>query len=117
MSDAGSLTEGMLGTGYSPRLKADDYLAVFGQILRQGGTFYRDGSGALSLCYVAAGRLIGYLEPHINSWDCVGALAVIHSAGGQCNDFLARDGLWKGNALVASGPKLLPKLKQLLPAA
>ena len=49
--------------------------------------FYRDGSGALMLCYVACGRLIGYVEPHINSWDCLGALAVLEAAGGRSNDF------------------------------
>jgi len=113
VSDAGSLKDGLLGTGYSPRLKPDDYLAVFGRVLRQGGVFYRDGSGALSLAYVAAGRLIGYMEPHINSWDCVGALAVIEAAGGQINDFLAADGLHKGNRVLAGGPKLYPALEAL----
>ena len=29
----------------------------FERLLRSGGMFYRDGSGALGLCYVAAGRL------------------------------------------------------------
>ena len=114
VAGAASLTEGMLATGYSPRLKPDAYLALFGSVLRQGGTFYRDGSGALSLCYVAAGRLIGYVEPHINSWDCLGALAVIQSAGGEFNDFLANDGLWKGNPIIASGPRLMPTLRALL---
>jgi myo-inositol-1(or 4)-monophosphatase len=40
------------------------------------GTQPFNGSGALTLCYVACGRLIGYVEPHINSWDCLGALAI-----------------------------------------
>ena len=72
--------------------------------------FYRDGSGALVLAYVAAGRLIGYIEPHINSWDCLGALAVIEAAGGVSNDFLAGDGLWSGAPLVAASPELYPEL-------
>ncbi len=117
VTDASAFSEGMLATGYNPRLNRDNYLALFGSVLRQGGTFYRDGSGALSLCYVAAGRLIGYVEPHINSWDCLGALAVIQSAGGQFNDFLANDGLWKGNPIIASGPKLYPHLQALLDPA
>jgi len=113
VTEVTALTEGILGTGYSPRLKADDFLAIFGRVLRQGGTFYRDGSGALSLCYVACGRLIGYVEPHINSWDCVGAIAVIEAAGGRTNDFLGKDGLWSGNPLVAGSPGLYPKLAAL----
>ena len=35
--------------------------------------FIRNGSGALMLCYVAAGRVIGYYEPHNNSSDCAAA--------------------------------------------
>ena len=69
------------------------------RLLAAGGMFYRDGSGALGLCYVACGRLIGYVEPHINSWDCLGALAVIEAAGGRRSDFLAGDGLLAGNRL------------------
>ena len=33
------------------------------------------------------GRLIGYVEPHINSWDCLAALAIIQAAGGTISDF------------------------------
>ena len=81
-----------------------------------GGMFYRDGSGALTLCYVACGRLIGYVEPHINSWDCLGALAVIEAAGGRSNDFLADDGLMQGNRLIAGSPGLYPALVALFDA-
>ncbi len=112
--DAAALTEGMVGVGYNPRLPTKDYIDFFERFLRQGGVHYRNGSGALMLCHVAAGRLIGYVEPRINSWDCLGALAVIQSAGGQFNDFLANDGLWNGNPIAAGGPRLLPKLMALL---
>jgi myo-inositol-1(or 4)-monophosphatase len=75
--------------------------------------FYREGSGALTLCYVACARLIGYVEPHINSWDCLGALAVIQAAGGQINDFLANESIWKGNRIIAGPPALYPTLEGL----
>jgi myo-inositol-1(or 4)-monophosphatase len=114
VATAEALNEGLLGVGYNPRLPTDRYIAFFESFLRQGGVHYRNGSGALMLCYVAAGRLIGYVEPHINSWDCLAALAIVEAAGGQHNDFLANDGLWKGNPVAASGPKLLPKLTVLL---
>lgn len=75
--------------------------------------FHREGSGALTLCYVACGRLIGYVEPHINSWDCLGALAVVQAAGGTINDFLSGDGLWQGNRLIAGPATLYPTLASL----
>jgi myo-inositol-1(or 4)-monophosphatase len=107
------LTEGIVGVGYSPRVKPSGFLPLFSNLLAQGAMFYREGSGALTLCYVACGRLIGYVEPHINSWDCLGALAIIVAAGGKTNDFLSNDGLWKGNRIVAGPPSLYPALDRL----
>ena len=111
VSSATDLTGGIVGVGYSPRVKPDDFLQVFSKLLQRGGMFYREGSGALTLCYVASGSLIGYVEQHINSWDCLGALAIIEAAGGKTNDFLANDGLWKGNRLIAGPEALSPTLE------
>jgi myo-inositol-1(or 4)-monophosphatase len=113
VSAATRLTDGVVGVGYSPRVKPDEFLPVFSRLLGQGAMFYRDGSGALALCYVACGRLIGYVEQHINSWDCLGALTIIQAAGGTINDFLSNDGLWKGNRLIAGPPALYPALSLL----
>ena len=113
VSEATRLTDGIVGVGYSPRVRPEEFLALFSRLLDQGAMFYRDGSGALALCYVAGGRLIGYVEPHINSWDCLGALAVIQAAGGTISDFLSNDGLWKGNRLVAGPAALYPALSDL----
>ena len=113
VGSATRLTDGILGVGYSPRVKAEDFLPLFSRLLQQGSMFYREGCGALALCYVACGRLIGYVEPHINSWDCLGALAVVQAAGGIINDFLANDGLRKGNRVIAGPPTLYPTLLAL----
>lgn len=111
-----SVTDGMLGIGYSPRLAPDGFLAVFATLIRAGAMPYRDGSGALMLCAVACGRLIGYVEQHINAWDCLGAIAVLEGAGGRVNAFLDGDGLWSGNRIVAASPTLYPALEALVTA-
>ena len=36
--------------------------------------FVPDGSGAIGLCDVACGRLLGLIEAHISSLNCLGAL-------------------------------------------
>ncbi|MBE7182879.1 MAG: inositol monophosphatase [Methylobacterium mesophilicum] len=113
-SAAEALNQGITGFGYSPRVSHGDVAPVFERLLEANGTFYRDGSGALSLCYVAAGRLIGYIEPHINSWDCLGAVAVIRAAGLQTSDFLQGDALHEGNWLVAGAPAVYGELHRVL---
>ena len=64
----------------------------------------RAGSGALGLAYVAAGRRDGYVENHINAWDCLAGNLLVAEAGGYVSDFLAGEGLRKGNPLVACAP-------------
>lgn len=110
------LTDGVVSVGYNNRITPDDVLAVLERLLKAGGMYQRNGSGALCLCYVACGRLLGYVESHINSWDCLGAIAIIEAAGGKTNDFLADGGLAKGNPIIAGGPAIYPALVGLLEA-
>jgi len=110
---ARSVKEGIIGVGYSPRVTPDEFLPLFERLLKAGGMFSREGSGALTLCYVAAGRLIGYIEPHINSWDCLGAIAVIQAAGLKTNDFLADDGLHHGNRVIAGNDDIYAELLEI----
>ncbi|WP_137929315.1 inositol monophosphatase family protein [Mesorhizobium comanense] len=108
-----TIKDGIVGVGYSPRVTPGEFLPIFERFLNNGGMFYRDGSGALTLCYVACGRLLGYIEPHINSWDCLGAIAVIRAAGLQTNDFLANDGLNKGNRVLAGNETIYAELERI----
>ncbi len=43
------------------------------------------GSAALSLCYIAAGRLDAYIEQSIHLWDFAAAQVILESAGGSLN--------------------------------
>ncbi len=105
-----SLAEGIVAVGFSPRLGSNTFIPLFAAILAAGGVFYREGSGALALCYVAAGRLNGFIEQHINSWDCLGALAVLRAAGLETSDFLSGDGLTKGGHLIAGNADVYAQL-------
>lgn len=111
---ASSVTEGVLGVGFSHRVPVSAFVPFLDRVLEAGGMFIRNGSGALMLSYVAAGRLIGYYEPHINAWDCLAAIVVVIEAGGQVNDFLAHNGLHAGNPIIAAGPALYAPLLALI---
>lgn len=110
-----ALTAGITAVGCSPRIGADDVVPVIDRLLRAGGMYYRNGSGALMLCDVAAGRLLGYVEPHINAYDCLGGIAVVRAAGGRTNDFLAGpDAMLAGNRIVAGPAQLYDELDRVL---
>jgi myo-inositol-1(or 4)-monophosphatase len=108
------VTDGIVAVGYAPRTPVEGILPVLERLLRSGGVYYRNGSGALMLCYAACGRLLGYIEPHLNSWDCLGALAVIESAGGRSNYRLTDDTLLGGSRIVAGPPAVYADLDAVL---
>jgi myo-inositol-1(or 4)-monophosphatase len=109
-----SLVDGLTYLGCNPRLRPEQVVPVLDRLLHAGGMFVRNGSGALGLCDVACGRLIGYVEAHINSWDCLGSIAVCRSAGAQVNDYLSDDALLRGGHIVAGAPQVFDQLVALL---
>jgi myo-inositol-1(or 4)-monophosphatase len=113
--DAASLQDGTLSVGYSQRAKAADVAPLIERLLERGGMYHCHGSGALGLAWTACGRLIGYVEPHMNSWDALAGLLLIEEAGGLVNDFLAGDGLMKGNRTIGIAPKLRDAVAELAP--
>jgi myo-inositol-1(or 4)-monophosphatase len=107
---ASSLKDGITAIGHSPKSDTPKFLDLFGRLIRAGAMYYREGSGALALCYVASGQLIGFIEIHIKSWDVLGAIAILRSAGLRCSDFLAGDGLRAGNVLIAGNQAVYAEL-------
>ncbi|MCG8509127.1 MAG: inositol monophosphatase [Rhodospirillales bacterium] len=110
---ASSLGDGVVSIGYSTRRPPEQTMTVLDRLLANHGMFQRNGSGALALAYVAAGRYIGFFEAHINAWDCLAGIALIRESGGWTNDFLSGNGLYEGNALVAAVPGLEPAMREI----
>jgi myo-inositol-1(or 4)-monophosphatase len=105
-SNATELDKASVEVGWNLRAGADKYMALLGRVVASGASPFRCGSGALALAYVAAGRRDAYVENFMNSWDCLAAVALIREAGGYVSDFLAGEGLRKGNSIVAAAPGL-----------
>lgn len=110
-SDATDSRLGLIGIGHSLRVDPILTLAALGRLMDMGGMFHRCGSGALSLAWVAAGRLIGYYEPHMNAWDCLAGLLLVREAGGWSNDFLQGGALKAGNLAAAAAPGMVNQIK------
>lgn len=58
------------------------------------------GTAALSLCYIAAGRMDAYIENRINLWDFAAAGLILERAGG-CMQFTPTDAAGEQGAVVA----------------
>jgi myo-inositol-1(or 4)-monophosphatase len=114
VSTATSIRNGLTGAGFSPKSGPDQFLKPFERFLKRGGMFYRDGSGALGLAYVGAGRLVGFFEPAIRSWDCLGGIGVIEGAGLTTSAFLNGDGLFKGSPIIAGSAQVCAELKEIV---
>jgi len=104
VSDVKDMTAAAIEAGWNTRAGSDRYVGLVSRLVATGAAVCRSGSGALGLAYVAAGRRDGYVEHHINAWDCLAGIALIKEAGGYVNDFLSGEGLRKGNPLFASTP-------------
>jgi myo-inositol-1(or 4)-monophosphatase len=94
---------GQTAIGASGRSDPAEIAGIVERLMRRGGMFYRNGSGALMLAYVASGRLAGYVEPHMHAWDAVGGLMMVEEAGGRTAPY--PDGrLEDGGRVIAAGP-------------
>jgi len=114
-STATSLLDGLVSVGYSNRVKPEDTLGPLTRLMNANGMYHRSGSGALSLAYVAAGRLIGYFEPHMNSWDFAASALIIREAGGVINDCLPDEQtMIKGGLVLAAAPAVYDELTRVL---
>ena len=105
----GSIDRAIIEAGWSPRVAVPDYLALCDRLMGAGAMLRSGGSGALGLADVAAGRLDGYAELHINLWDCAAALAVLREAGAVVSRFLPRNAV-AGGPLMAAAPGIAEAL-------
>lgn len=115
VADVSSLSEGLVGVGYSTRVTPEDTLNPLSRLLHASGMYHRSGSGALSLAYVAAGRLIGYFEPHMCAWDMAAGEFLVREAGGRVNNCLPdSQALITGNPIVAGAAGIYDELKGIV---
>lgn len=110
VSDRTSLAGTTIGLDYAFSSPSADHRAHIEAVHAHGGEYRRNGSVAVSLTRVASGRLDGFIELHLNPWDVVAGIVLVQEAGGWTNDFLAADGLVRGNPLIATAPGIRDKL-------
>jgi myo-inositol-1(or 4)-monophosphatase len=117
VSDAVSLSEGSVGTGFSNRRDPGKITHLIAALFEAGGIFFRNASGALMLAYVGAGRLLGYCEEHMNAWDCLAGLLIIEEAGGVILPPDPAVVISQGTMTLAGAPGIFDEMQRLALAA
>lgn len=95
-----SLDSGTVSVGYSNRAEARHVIPVIAALVERGAMYHRNASGALSLAYVAAGRLLGYVEEHMNAWDCLAGQLLVEEAGGLVEEQDADEMIRNGGRVI-----------------
>ena len=104
------LDNGSVGVGMNGRTATHMASDLIVELSKRGGLFFRNASGGLMLSYVAAGRLIGYTEAHMNAWDCLAGQLLVAEAGGKIEAQSADAMLANGGRVIAGSPDIFDEL-------
>jgi myo-inositol-1(or 4)-monophosphatase len=104
VSNRKKLADALMATGfaYDVRNNARDNVDPFAAVLKRARALRRDGSAALDLCYVAAGRFDGFWELRLHPWDVAAGLLIVEEAGGRTSDTSGGPAPRSGAEVVAS---------------
>ena len=106
VSTNATVLESMLVTGfpYNIHQKPDEFLKVFGQVLKQARAIRRLGSAAIDICWVAAGRMDGFWEASLKAWDMRAAALILEEAGGRVTGMAGEQwDPYEGHILATNG--------------
>ena len=111
-SDVADLRESMVCTGFGTR---DD---VGGAFMRQCAELAEKvrkvrcmGAACYDMCNVAAGRLSGYFQADLRTWDLAAPLVILREAGAVYDTWAGHSGAWD---VLASAPGIHDELRWLL---
>lgn len=116
VSDAGSLLDAMLCTGfpYDVHESMEELVGLFGAFVARARAVRRLGSAALDLCYLAAGRFDGFWEQRLHPWDMSAASLVVEEAGGRLSRFDGGAFDTHGDEIVASNGRLHDEMLRVI---
>lgn len=89
VSLASDLTRSCFLTGFPYDLRDDvpHTIRLFERFMHHARALRRDGAAALDLAYLAAGRIDGYFEERLKTWDVLAGSLLVEEAGGRLSRF------------------------------
>lgn len=113
VSDCERLSEAVLATGFPYRRNElpNNNVANFDALILAIRGIRRMGSAAIDLAYVAAGRLDGYWELHLEPHDVAAGALLVREAGGLVRDVSGGEDWLRGKNVVAAGAGIFEELR------
>lgn len=116
VSKRSALDTALLATGFTNNGKNDfeAYTKTLNHFTTTASGIRRQGSAALELAYVAAGRLDGYWQYNLKPWDVAAGALIVREAGGLVGDTKGEDNWLTSGNLVAATPRVFdPMIRSL----
>ncbi|MBV1905732.1 MAG: inositol-1-monophosphatase [Pseudomonadales bacterium] len=110
-----NLDRAVLATGIPYRDVAqhlNPYSAMLKDFTGKCAAIRRQGSAALDLAYVAAGRVDGYWQVGLKPWDMAAGILLVREAGGIIGDFASGENYMKSGNIVAANPRCFKAMLQ-----
>ncbi len=119
VSGTSRLMDALLGTGfaYGRNELPDDNVQHVADFVPRVRDLRRCGSAALDLAYVAAGRLDGFWEPHLEPWDVAAGALLVREAGGLVTDMAGGADWLHGRTILAAPAALHAAMARVLAGA
>jgi myo-inositol-1(or 4)-monophosphatase len=109
-----TLAKSLLATGFPAhkRVQSPNIHYYWDFTLRSHGV-RRDGSAALDLAAVAAGRFEGFWEFGLHPWDTAAGIILIEEAGGRVSDFAGNPYRFGAREILASNAKVHAEMQKV----
>jgi len=119
VSTTDKLIDSLLSTGfpYVRMAGGPTNLEYFNKAIMNCQEIRRDGSAALDLCYVAAGRFDGFWELMLKPWDDAAGMLILTEAGGKVTDLKGGPYSIYSDEILATNVLIHQELMDLLNSA
>jgi len=92
----------------------DKHVNIYKNVIKAAGCVRGEGSAALDLCYMAAGRMDGAWMFGLKVWDIAAGVLILREAGGMVSAIDEKEDYMETGNLVAGAPKVHAELRELI---
>ena len=111
-----NMLEMLFATGipFANKAGLSSTLQEINQLMPKCSGLRRNGAAALDLAYVAAGRLDGYWERGLNSWDIAAGILIVRESGGLVGSLEGDMDPISNGSIIAASNKVFNQLSDII---